>query len=59
MKVAIARVWSFVASPNYSRTLSILALLAVVLAIPLTVYIAQKQQEIRQRAQTTGSCRNL
>ncbi|MBI3093111.1 MAG: hypothetical protein HYZ02_02645, partial [Candidatus Levybacteria bacterium] len=46
-------------SPNYSRTLSILALLAVVLAIPLTVYIAQKQQEIRQRAQTTGSCRNL
>ncbi|MBI3070414.1 MAG: hypothetical protein HYY87_03890, partial [Candidatus Levybacteria bacterium] len=54
MKVAIARVWSFVVSPNYSRTLSILALLVVVLAIPLTVFIAQKQQEIRQRA--AGTC---
>lgn len=45
--------WKFITSPNYSRTVSILALLVVVLAIPLTVFIAQKQQEIRQRAATT------
>lgn len=51
--------WKFITSPNYSRTVGILALLVVVLAIPLTVFIAQKQQEIRQRAQTIGSCRNL
>lgn len=43
-------VWYFITSPNYSRTVGILALLVVVLAIPLTVFIAQKQQEIRQRA---------
>lgn len=45
--------WKFITSPDYSRTVGILALLVVVLAIPLTVFIAQKQQEIRQRAQTT------
>lgn len=49
----VKTVWQFITSPNYSRTVSILALLVVVLAIPLTVFIAQQQQEIRQRAQTT------
>lgn len=44
-------VWQFITSPDYSRTVSILALLVVVLAIPLTVFIAQQQQEIRQRAE--------
>lgn len=48
----VKAVWQFITSPDYSRTVSILALLVVVLAIPLTVFIAQKQQEIRQRAQT-------
>lgn len=37
-------------SPTHSRTLAVLALLIIVSAIPLTVFIAQKQQEIRQRA---------
>ncbi|MDP3726933.1 MAG: hypothetical protein Q8Q96_01290, partial [bacterium] len=55
----VKRLWQFITSPDYSRTVSVLALLVVVLAIPLTVFIAQKQQEIRQRAQTIGSCRNL
>ena len=38
------------------KVLSIILILAVVAAIPLTVYISQKQQDIRQRAaETTGA----
>lgn len=44
----------FLSYPTHSRTLSILSFLAILLAIPLTVFIAQQQQEIRQRAE--GSC---
>lgn len=40
----------FIRYPSHSRTLGILAFLAVLLAIPLTVNIAQKQQELRQHA---------
>lgn len=35
-----------------SKTASLLAIFLLVIAIPLTVYIAQKQQEIRQQAST-------
>lgn len=37
-----------------SHTLNLLAFLVVLLAIPLTVFIAQQQQELRQRAQETA-----
>lgn len=46
-------VWDFISSPNYSRTLTILGIFTLLTAIPLTVYVVQQQQEIRQRAQTT------
>lgn len=46
--------WSIFTShfsdPQKRKLLAIIAIMAVVLAIPLTVFIAQKQQELRQRA---------
>lgn len=49
------RIFDFIGNPSHSRTISILALLIIALAIPLTVNIAQKQQELRQHA-GGGSC---
>lgn len=46
----LRRLWVFISSPNYSRTLAILAFLVLAAAVPLTVYISQQRQEIRQRA---------
>ena len=43
----------FILQPDHKRTFSILAALAILAAIPLTVYVAQQQQEIRQRAAET------
>lgn len=43
-------IWQIVATAGYKRTIGILAVLIIVAAVPLTVFIAQKQQEIRQRA---------
>ncbi len=40
----------FMSASGYKRTLSVLSLLIVAAAVPLTVYIAQQRQEIRQRA---------
>lgn len=45
----------FIASPTQPRTLSILVLLLILAAVPLTVVVSQKQQEIRQRAAETQS----
>lgn len=39
-------------------SLPMLILLAILAAIPLTVFIAQKQQEIRQRAEENPVCTN-
>ncbi|MCL5439277.1 MAG: hypothetical protein M1268_04850 [Patescibacteria group bacterium] len=47
------RLWQVFSSPTHSRTLGILTLLIIVAAVPLTIYIAQKQQEVRQRAAAT------
>ncbi len=47
------RFFDFVGNPSHSRTISILVVLTIALAIPLTVQIAQKQQELRQRAAST------
>lgn len=52
------RFLQFVTSPTHSRTLSLLAFLVILTAIPLTVFIAQQQQEIRQRAEEK-SCPDL
>lgn len=49
------RFWSFLSSPNSSRTLGILIALIITAAIPLTVFLAQQQQDIRQRAATTAA----
>ncbi|MCL5019386.1 MAG: carboxypeptidase-like regulatory domain-containing protein [Patescibacteria group bacterium] len=38
----------------HTKTVSMLVLLAIIAAVPLTVYVAQKQQETRQRAE--GFC---
>lgn len=51
MKNLFIRLREFIVLPTHSRTLSLLAFLAILLAIPLTVFIAQQQQEIRQRAE--------
>ncbi len=48
------RLLDFISYPSHSRTVGILAVLIIALAIPLTVTVLQKQQEIRQRA--TGAC---
>jgi|GEM_PF-2892897 len=58
----LKRFFQFVGNPSHSRTLGILAILVMVAAVPLTVYIAQQRQEVRQRAQTaveTRFCQDL
>lgn len=46
----ISRFREFISFPSHGRTWTLLAFLILVLAIPLTVNIAQRQQEIRQQA---------
>ncbi|RJQ36303.1 hypothetical protein C4559_05385 [Candidatus Microgenomates bacterium] len=50
----LQRLRYFIVSPTHSRTLTVLALLIVVAAVPLTVFIAQKQQDVRQRASSSA-----
>lgn len=45
------RIKEFFTSPQYAKRRNTLLLLLLVVAIPLTVFIAQQQQELRQRAQ--------
>lgn len=52
-----SRFFEFIGNPSHSRTLGILAVLVIALAIPLTVQIAQKQQELRQQA--AGTCETI
>jgi len=46
----VQRLLRFISQPDHKRTFSILAFLSILAAIPLTVYIAQQSQDIRQRA---------
>ena len=46
----------FVNSPSHSRTVASLIVFAILIAIPLTVIVAQQQQELRQRAASRGVC---
>lgn len=50
---SIKNAFKFIFSPTASRTTGILVILIIAAAVPLTVFIAQKQQEIRQRAEDT------
>ena len=51
------KVLSFISSASQSRTTAVLGLLIILAAIPLTVMVAQKQQELRQHAAGLGeSC---
>ena len=47
------RLRTYLSSATYARTIGFIGLLIVIAAIPLTVFIAQKQQETRQRASTS------
>ena len=42
--------------PSYSRTLGLVAVLLIITIIPLTVYLSQQRQEIRQHAATQQTC---
>ena len=46
----IRRAFEFVVRPTHTRTLGLVLMLALVAAVSLTVYVAQQQQETRQRA---------
>lgn len=46
----LSRFFNFIFHPSSSRTTGLLVLLVIALSIPLTVFVAQKQQEIRQQA---------
>lgn len=50
MKNPLEKVWQFVLETSHTRTFALLALLLIVLAVPLTVYIAKQNQDNRQRA---------
>ncbi len=54
MKNPIKGLLDFIAESNYKKTLSVLFLLIIAGAIPLTVYIAQQRQVVRQRAASMG-----
>ncbi|PIP74920.1 MAG: hypothetical protein CO135_00645 [Candidatus Levybacteria bacterium CG_4_9_14_3_um_filter_35_16] len=54
------RLRTYLASATYARTIGFIGLLIVIAAIPLTVFIAQKQQETRQRAsEITFKCQTM
>jgi len=51
----VKRFREFILAPSHSRTISAVVILIIAAAIPLTVLVAQKQQEVRQHAATTCS----
>lgn len=46
----IRRVFEFIRQPTNSRTLGVLIFFVLVAAVSLTVYVAQQQQQLKQRA---------
>lgn len=46
----------FVVHPTHSRTLGLVVMLVLAAAVSLTVYVAQQQQDLRQRAASPSSC---
>lgn len=53
----IKNVIELISSPNHSRTTALLIILLILAIVPLTVIVAQKQQELRQRA--ADACDNI
>lgn len=47
----IRRAFGFVALPSHTRTLGLVLMLVLVAAVSLTVYVAQQQQDLSQRAE--------
>lgn len=56
MKNSLTSLWQEVTAGKLARHTPVLLLAVLVLAIPLTVYIAGKQQQIQQHAAGTFSC---
>lgn len=56
MKNRLQSLFELFKTPTYSRTLSVLVILVLLSAIPLTVYVAQQTQETRQRAAEEERC---
>lgn len=50
MLTFLRKAFEFVARPSHSRTLGLVLMFVLVAAVSLTVYVAQQQQETRQRA---------
>ena len=50
MENSLKRFREFISAPSHTRTISALAILIIAAAVPLTVLVAQRQQEVRQHA---------
>lgn len=50
------RLWEFIANASQNRTVAVLAILVIGASIPLTVLVAQKQQNIQQKASEAMVC---
>lgn len=46
----LKKFFNLIGSPSHSRTITILVSFTILAAIPLTVYVAQQQQQLKQRA---------
>lgn len=53
------KIAAFLSTANYSRTLTVLVVLIIVTAIPLTIYIGGQSTDTRQRADETPRCERL
>ena len=53
----LRKAFDFVAHPSHSRTMGLVLMLILVVAVSLTVYVAQQQQTLRQRA--AESCNTI
>ncbi|MEK7450952.1 MAG: hypothetical protein AAB662_03395 [Patescibacteria group bacterium] len=53
---SIKNAFNFILHPTSSRTTGILIILVIAAVVPLTVFVAQKQQELRQRAEESSVC---
>ena len=45
------KVWGFISRASHSRTTAVLVILILFASVPLTVFVAQKQQQTQQRAE--------
>jgi len=53
------RIKKYLSSPQHVRSVSLVILLIIILAIPLTVVVVQSQQDIRQRAAANSTFRSV